>query len=171
MTKVSVKLSLVILGAFAASTFCISPSSAKQLSNSWGTGSQVVGSFDDSRQMLAQGRNWQSKLSSNRDAIIRELEGQLRYLAKGNQGTVKIEALRVEGTNLYTKVQINHKHRPSGFGVPYSLSTSVETRYDPLNPRAALNGTKLCTRGPRLIGSPEMCVTAGQVVKIIAGLL
>ena len=137
----------------------------------------LVDNFDDLRsvndapQVLAQSRNWKSKLTSNRDAIIRELEGHLGKMARGNKGNAKIEALRVEGTNLYVKAQINHKHRPSGLGVPYSLSTSIETRYNPLNPRAALDGTKLCTRGPRLIGSPEMCVTAGQVVKIIAAFL
>ncbi|MCA2535524.1 MAG: hypothetical protein IM553_14195 [Microcystis sp. M57BS1] len=137
-------------------------------------GSQIVGNFYDLRsvndapQVLAQSRNWKSKLASNRDAIIRKLEGDLIFMARGNQRSVKIEALRVEGTNLYVKVQINHKHRPTGLGIPYSLSTSIETRYDPLNPRAAMDGTKLCTRGPRIIGSPEMCVTAGQVVKIIA---
>ena len=175
MKKTSTKLSFAILGTLAVSLFCVSPSSARQISNSLEMGSQMVGNFDDLRsvndapQILAQSRNWKSKLASNRDAIIRELEGHLgRTMARGNRGSAKIEALRVEGNNLYVKAQINHKHRPSGIGVPYSLSTSIETRYDPLNPRSALNGTKLCTRGPRVIGSPEMCVTAGQVVKIIA---
>ncbi|MFN9859646.1 MAG: hypothetical protein ACK556_16405, partial [Pseudanabaena sp.] len=80
-------------------------------------GSQIVGNFYDLRsvndapQVLAQSRNWKSKLASNRDAIIRKLEGDLIFMARGNQRSVKIEALRVEGTNLYVKVQINHKHR------------------------------------------------------------
>ena len=177
MKKTFTKLSFAILGTLAVSLFCVSPLSSKQISNSLEMGSQMVVNFDDLRsvndapQVLAQSRNWKSKLTSNRDAIIRELEGHLGKMARGNKGNAKIEALRVEGTNLYVKAQINHKHRPSGLGVPYSLSTSIETRYNPLNPRAALDGTKLCTRGPRLIGSPEMCVTAGQVVKIIAAFL
>jgi len=72
---------------------------------------------------------------------------------------------------LYVKVQINHKHRPSGLGIPYSLPTSIETRYNPLNPRAALDGTRLCARGARRFGIPDVCVTAGQVVKIIAAFI
>jgi hypothetical protein len=116
-------------------------------------------------------QSWQSKLPSVRDQIIRELESNLSRLARGNQGYARIDALRVEGSDLYVKILIHHKHRPSGIGVPYSLQTWIETRYNPLNNQATQDRTQLCVRGPRIIGSPNMCVTAGEVVRIISAFL
>lgn len=132
--------------------------------------------YDKSTPQAAQTQpsvrqSWQSKLPSVRDQIIKELESNLGRLANGNQGYARIDALRVEGSDLYVKILIHHKHSPSGIGVPYSLQTWMETRYNPLNNQATLDRTKLCVRGPRIIGSPNMCATAGEVVKIISAFL
>lgn len=115
--------------------------------------------------------NWQSRVSSVRDQIIRELESNLGRLARGNEGYARVEALRVEGSDLYIKILIHHKHRPSGIGIPYSLQTWIETRYNPLNNQSTQDRTQLCVRGPSIIGSPNMCVTAGEVVRIISAFL
>jgi hypothetical protein len=120
--------------------------------------------------------NWTSKLPSVRNEIIREIEGHLKKLAQGNQGSAKVEALRVEGSNLYVKVLIHHKHEPRRrfgvpLGVPYSLQSWVETRYNPLDNKSTEDRTKLCVRGPSAVGSPNLCVTAGEVRQIISAFL
>ncbi|WP_271254394.1 hypothetical protein [Pseudanabaena sp. Chao 1811] len=120
--------------------------------------------------------NWVSKLPSVRNRIIGELEGYLKKLAQGNQGSAKIEALRIEGRDLYVKVLIHHKHKPKQqwgvpLGIPYSLQTWIETRYNPLDNRSIGDRTKLCVRGPSVIGSPSLCVTAGEVRRIISSFL
>jgi hypothetical protein len=120
--------------------------------------------------------NWTSKLPSVRNQIIGELEGHLKKLAQGNRGEAKVEALRVEGRDLYVKVLIHHKHEPKKkwgvyLGVPYSLQTWVETRYNPLDTKSTEDRTKLCVRGPSVIGSPNLCVTAGEVRRIISAFL
>jgi len=121
--------------------------------------------------LVSVASNWQAKLPSVRNKIISTLEAQLKPLAKGNQGYAKVEALRVEGANLYVKVLIHHKHKPSGFGIPYSLQTWVETRYNPLDSKQASDQTKLCVRGPSVVGSPNMCATAAQVRQAINAFL
>lgn len=120
--------------------------------------------------------NWISKLQSVRNLIIGELEGHLKKLAQGNQGSAKIEALRVEGRDLYVKVLIHHKHEPKKrwgvyLGIPYSLQTWIETRYNPLDNKSIEDRTKLCVRGPSVIGSPSLCVTAGELRRIISSFL
>jgi len=126
--------------------------------------------------LVSVASNWQAKLPSVRNKIISTLEAQLKPLAKGNQGYAKVEALRVEGANLYVKVLIHHKHEPSkkfGIpqGIPYSLQTWVETRYNPLDSKQASDQTKLCVRGPSVVGSPNMCATAAQVRQAINAFL
>jgi len=135
--------------------------------------SEIVTKLQTQQQpiLVSVSPNWGSKLPSVRDQIIRELESHLSKLARGNQGYAKVEALRVEGSNLYVKVLIRHKHRPSGIGVPYSLQTWVETRYNPLDSKSIEDRTKLCVRGPSVIGSPNLCVTAGEVRQIISAFL
>ncbi|MFB8789978.1 MAG: hypothetical protein U7123_14260 [Potamolinea sp.] len=120
--------------------------------------------------------NWQAKLPSVKNKIISTIEAQLKPLAKGNQGYARVEALRIEGANLYVKVLIHHKHEPSkkwGIpqGIPYSLQTWIETRYNPLDSKQAMDNTKLCVRGPSVIGSPNMCTTAAQIRQAINAFL
>lgn len=126
--------------------------------------------------LVSVASNWTSKLPAVRNQIIGELEGYLRKLAQGNQGSAQVEALRVEGRDLYMKVLIHHKHEPKKrfgvyLGIPYSLQTWVETRYNPLDPKSIEDRTKLCVRGPSVIGSPNLCVTAGEVRRIISAFL
>lgn len=115
--------------------------------------------------------SWPSKLPSVKDQIIKELESHLGKLSRGNRGYAKVEALRVEGSNLYVKVLIHHKHKPSGIGIPYSLQTWVETKYNPLDNKSTQDKTKLCVKGPSVIGSPNLCMTAGEVRRIISAFL
>jgi hypothetical protein len=139
--------------------------------------SEVVTRFQTQRPILVSvSPNWAAKLPSVRNGIIRELEGHLKKLAQGNQGSARVEALRVEGRNLYVKVLIHHKHEPRRrfgvpLGVPYSLQTWVETRYNPLDGKSIEDRTNLCVRGPSVIGSPNLCITAGEVRRIISAFL
>lgn len=137
--------------------------SSKALENSWSN-------------YISVSPNWQKKLQTSRDRIIRELEGKLSSLARGNRGSAKIEALRVENGKLVIKVLIHHKHSPgTRFGVPLGIPYSVQTRaglsYDPLNPSNTLSDSKLCTRGPSVLGSPNWCMSAMDIVKIVAAFI
>jgi hypothetical protein len=132
--------------------------------------------MDQQPVLVSVASNWTSKLPAVRNRIIGELEGHLKRLAQGNQGSAKVEALRVEGRNLYVKILIHHKHEPKrrfGIpqGIPYSLQTWVETRYNPLDNKSIEDRTNLCVRGPSVIGSPNLCVTAGEVRRIISAFL
>ena len=121
--------------------------------------------------LISVSTNWTSKLPSARNNIINAINKQLTPLARGNQGYAQVEALRVEGRNLFVKVLIHHKHRPSGLGVPYSAKTWVETRYNPLDKSSLEDKTNLCVEGPKIIRSLKMCATAGDIRRTISAFL
>jgi hypothetical protein len=169
-----------VLTALSAGVVVISSQSSLasnlQLSQLAGDATPVELRMEQQPILVSVASNWTSKLPSVRNEIIRELEGHLRKLAQGNQGSAKVEALRVEGSNLYVKVLVHHKHEPRRrfgvpLGVPYSLQSWVETRYNPLDNKSTEDATKLCVRGPSAVGSPNLCVTAGEVRRIISAFL
>ncbi|BAY42280.1 hypothetical protein NIES2111_66760 (plasmid) [Nostoc sp. NIES-2111] len=119
--------------------------------------------------------NWQVKFPNVKDAIKGELEGYLQQFARGNRGEATVEALEVRGSNLYMRAKIRHHHtwkKPWGGRVTvYSLTNTIETSLNPLNPNATLDKTRLCFDLAQQIGGGKACVSAGDVVRIMTGRL
>ncbi|MEA5551960.1 hypothetical protein VB713_13495 [Anabaena cylindrica UHCC 0172] len=124
--------------------------------------------------MISVASNWKIKFPNVKDAIKGELEGYLQNFARGNRGKSTVEALEVRGTKLYMRAKIRHYHVWKKFGssvTVYSLTNTVETSLDPLNPNATLDKTRLCFDLAKQIGGGKACVSAGDVVRIMTGRL
>lgn len=171
----------VLLGLALTSltTGCLAIASQATLAQnlkSFEVGNNIQTIIEQKPVLVSVSPNWQSKLRSVSNKIIGQLESKLGSLAMGNQGSARVEALRAEGSNLYVKVLIHHKHEPKrklGIpqGIPYSAQTWIETRYNPLNSKSLEDSTKLCVKGPKVVGSPNMCITAREVRQIISASL
>ncbi|WP_143861761.1 hypothetical protein [Nostoc linckia] len=118
--------------------------------------------------------NWKDKFPKVKNAMIAELEGHLQKLARGNRGKASVDVLEVRGAKLYIKATIRHHHvwkKPwpaSGYVTVYSLTNTIETSFDPLNPTATLDKTRLCFNLAPKIGGGKVCVSAGDIVRIVA---
>ncbi|MCG6137619.1 MAG: hypothetical protein MET45_23790 [Nostoc sp. LLA-1] len=125
--------------------------------------------------IISTASNWKIKFPNVKDAIKGELEGYLQKFARGNRGKASVEVLEVRGSKLYMRATIRHHHvwkkRWVGSVTVYSLTNTIETSLDPLNPNATLDKTRLCFDLAKQIGGGKVCVSAGDVVRImIAGL-
>jgi hypothetical protein len=127
------------------------------------------------RLLLSVAPNWKDKFPKVKDAIKGELEAHLKKFARGNRGDASVEVLEVRGSKLYMQVKIRHKHvwkKPWGGSVTvYSLTNTVETSLDPLNPNATVDKTRLCFDLAQQVGGGKVCVSAGDVVRIMTVLL
>ena len=106
--------------------------------------------------IISVASNSKIKFPNVKDAIKGELEGYLEQFARGNSGKATVEALEVRGNKLYMRAKIRHHHtwkKPWGGRVTvYSLTNSIETSLDPLNPNATLDKTRLCFDLAKQIG-------------------
>lgn len=163
-------LSLLPLITFVGSTHAYVPTSGSDV----GSFSSQIENNVQTGVMLAQltpvRSGWQSRLPALRNKIIQELENQLKPLARGNRGEVKIEELKVQGANLFIKVKVHHKHKPSGLGIPYSLQTWAEISYNPMNPNSASN-IRLCFKLPDIVGGGKVCESATNIIRTISFIL
>lgn len=149
---------------------------ASQIFTSGSAVTTATNSNQQLRPMLISARpGWQSKLPRVQGVIVSELEGFLKQYAQGNEGSAGVEALEVRGAKVYMRAVIRHRQvttfRLLGKTrkvVTYSLTNTVETTFDPLNPTATLDRSRLCANLAPMLGGGKVCVSAGDVVRIIA---
>ncbi|MEH1827432.1 MAG: hypothetical protein V7L22_19055 [Nostoc sp.] len=144
-------------------------SSANALSN---LSSSLETPIVSQKQIISVAPNWKSKFPNVRSAMIGELEAHLQKFARGNKGKASVDVLEVRGIKLYIKATIRHHHvwkKPWGGNVTvYSLTNTIETSFDPLNPTATLDKTRLCFNLAPKIGGGKVCVSAGDIVSVVA---
>lgn len=125
--------------------------------------------------IISVASNWKIKFPKVKDAIKGELEAHLKSFARGNRGNASVEAIEVRGSKLYMRAKIRHHHvwkKPWGGSITvYSLTNTVETSLDPLNPNATIDKTRLCFDLAKQVGGGKVCVSADDIVRIMTILL
>jgi hypothetical protein len=127
-------------------------------------------------KMIAIGPDWMQKFPRVKNLISNNLAEYLRSrYAQGNRKGANVEALEVRVNKIYMQANIHHEQRtdlPFGKHITtYAMDNKIETTFDPLNPDATLEKSRLCfVKGPQ-IGGGKICITAGDVVRIISASL
>lgn len=125
--------------------------------------------------LISATRDWQSKLPRVKDAVVGQLEGFLVQYAQGNRKEARVEALEARGVKVYMRAMIRHR-QVTRISLPfgksrevqtYSLTNTVETTFDPLNPKATLEGSRLCFNLAPVVGGGKVCASSGDIVRII----
>ena len=105
-----------------------------------------------------------------KDSISSEIAAFLKNnYAVGNEKDASVEALEVRGSKLYMRAQIRSRQVTKVFGkkvVTYSLTNTVETSFDPLNPQATMDQSRLCFNKAPVIGGGKVCASASDIVRI-----
>jgi hypothetical protein len=133
------------------------------------SGQQSIGTL-----VSVVGPDWAAKLPSVKDAISREVAAHLKNnYARGNRRDAWVEALEARGSRLYMRAKVRHHHVTRVFRrdvTAYSVTNTIETTFDPLNPSGTMDQSRMCFDYPRVVGG-RACVSARDVVRIItAGL-
>jgi|GEM_PF-2466777 hypothetical protein len=168
--------STVLLIASTIISLPLSPNASALNTPNFHSHSSVISEVSTSqRLLLSVAPNWKDKFPKVKDAIKGELEAHLKKFARGNRGDASVEVLEIRGSKLYMQAKIKHKHvwkKPWGGSVTvYSLTNTIETSLDPLNPNATVDKTRLCFDLAQQVGSGKVCVSAGDVVRIMTVLL
>ncbi|MBD1889479.1 hypothetical protein [Coleofasciculus sp. FACHB-SPT9] len=126
--------------------------------------------------LIAVGPDWLKKLPKVKDAISREIAAHLKNnYARGNNKDAWVEALEARGTKLYVRAKVKHHQVWSGpFGkkvTVYSVTNTIETSFDPLNPNSTIDNSRMCFNLAPQIGGGKVCVSARNIVQIIVALL
>ena len=125
--------------------------------------------------LIAVGPDWLKKLPKVKDAISREVAEHLKNnYARGNRRDAWVEAVEARGTKLYLRAKVRHHHvwsGPLGKITMYDVTNTIETSFDPLNPGATLDNSRMCFNLAQQIGGGKICVSASNIVRIIVALL
>lgn len=132
------------------------------------SGQQSIGT------LVSVGPDWAAKLPRVKDAISREVAAFLKNnYARGNRGDASVEVLEARGARVYMRAKVRHHHVTRVLVrnvTAYSVTNTIETTFDPLNPSGTMDQSRMCFDYPRVVGG-RACVSARDVVRIItAGL-
>jgi hypothetical protein len=121
--------------------------------------------------LISVGPDWMKKLPGVKDAISREVAAHLKNdVARGNRRDAWVEAIEARGSRLYMRAKVRHYHvwdSPLGKKTMYNVTNTVETSFDPLNPDATMDKSRLCFDLARQIGGGKVCASARDIVRIV----
>lgn len=162
LTSVGV-ISVMVTTGLVSSLKSVSAFGQSTLSDS--SSVQVTG-----KMLISVAPNWQAKLPKVKDSISTEIATFLKNnYAVGNERDASVEALEIRGSKLYMRAQIRSRQVTKVFGkkvVTYSLTNTVETSFDPLNPQATMDQSRLCFNKAPVIGGGKVCASASDIVRI-----
>jgi hypothetical protein len=125
--------------------------------------------------LIAVGPDWLKKLPKVKDAISREIAEHLKNnYARGNRRDAWVEALEARGTKLYVRAKVRHHHvwnGPFGNVTMYSVTNTIETSFDPLNPSSTIDNSRMCFDLSPKIGGGKVCVSARNIAQMIVARL
>ncbi|SFL30533.1 hypothetical protein SAMN04488573_1021283 [Bacillus sp. 5mfcol3.1] len=100
-------------------------------------------------------------------AVKQAIQNKLIKLAKGNEGSVKVEELEIKGTHVRAKVKVRHKHVINILGaekIQYSITTPVTLDTDVSKPQP--KDIKICVNAP-LPNVPDICLDGEDILQLI----
>jgi hypothetical protein len=120
---------------------------------------------------ISVGPDWMKKLPRVKDAISREVAAHLKNdVARGNRRDAWVEAIEARGSTLYMRAKVRHYHvwsSPVGKKTMYNVTNTIETSFDPLNPDATMDKSRLCFDLAKQIGGGKVCASARDIVRIV----